>query len=416
MRILCLYFHYASPDCASGARAYSVLRALGKRHEVTVLTGRHYYDNRYSKRFPWAPPGVDVRMVDLPYANRMPAAKRLGAYLGFPLWAAATALRLPRPDVVYGISTPLTTGCAAAAVARWYGVPWVFEVRDLWPDFPIQMGAVPFRWMQRMLRRMERALYQDADHVVTVSPDMSQHVRACGVHDDRVTTLLQGTDLFLLDAADESTSRDLRERYDLGARRVVLYAGTLGRANDIPTILDAARRLEARDDVVFVIIGNGHHGPDVEAAARAHHNIVRVPPQPRHRMMPWFRLAALSLVSFLDRPVLATNAPTKLFDSLAAGTPVLVTHPGWTATLVRTHQCGWVVPPSAPEAMATAIADAIEAPAARREAGERGARLAAASFDRTAQVDRLDRLLQSVAARSAGRPNVSSDARSVPSA
>lgn len=335
-------------------------------------------------------------MVDVPYANRMSAHQRLTAYVGFPLAALWTVLRETRPDVIYGISTPLTTAAAAAVASRWHGVPWVFEVRDLWPDFPIQMGAVPFHWARRGLYALERFLYHDAAHVITVSPAMSDHVRSHGVPDKRVTTLVQGTDLWLFNAVDASATRTLRKRYGLEDRHVVLYAGTLGRANDLPTVLRAAKRLSDRSDTVFVMIGHGHHAPDVDHVARTHSNVIRIPPQPRHRMMAWFRLASIALVPFLDRPVLATNAPTKLFDSLAAGTPVVVTNPGWTADLVRTHRCGWVVPPSAPKAMALCLRRVLDRPNERRAAGHRGETLAHARWDRTAQADQLECILRSV--------------------
>jgi glycosyltransferase involved in cell wall biosynthesis len=399
MRILCMYFHYASPDCPSGARAYPLLRALGQRHEVTVLTGTHYFRNRLTSRYPWEPPGVTVRKLSVPYSNQMGVLQRLRGYVGFPLRALVAALRLPRPDVIYGISTPLTTAAAAATAARWHGVPWVFEVRDLWPDFPIEMGALPFRWLRTSLRRLERFLYRDANHVITVSPDMSRHVEACGVPSERVTTLLQGTDLHLLDASSTMSPTVLRQRHGLGDRHVVLYAGTLGRANDLTTVLAAAQYLLQRRDVTFVIVGQGHHAPDVDAAARRYRNVIRIPTQPRHRMMPWFQLASLTLVPFLDRPVLATNAPTKLFDSLAAGTPVLVTNPGWTAALVRATRCGWVVPPSDPRAMAAAISHALDHPDERNASGARGAERARAEFDRRAQVTLLERILRSASAR-----------------
>lgn len=387
MHIVCLYFHYASPDCPSGGRAYSVLRALGRRHRVTVLTGAHYHRLRQSRAFDWAPPGVTVRMLDVSYANEMSAAQRLTAYAAFPAWAGARTCRIADADVLYAISTPLTTPMAAAAAARVMGVPWVLEIRDLWPDVPIQMGALPSPLLQRPLRWAERWLYHDAAHVITVSPDMTSHVEAAGVPPARVTTLPQGTDCALLDRPDASSR--LRTAHNLGTAPVVLYAGAFGRANDIPTLLAAAERLAGRSEALFVFIGHGYHEAEIEAAARRLPNVRRIPPQPRHRMMPWFRLATVSLVSFLDRPVLGTNAPAKLFDSLAAGTPVLVTNPGWMTRFVQRHDCGWAVPPSAPDALAGRIAQILDAPEAADAAGQRGASVVRERFDRTQQTDAL---------------------------
>ena len=400
MHIVCLYFHYASPDCPSGGRAYSVLRALGQAHRVTVFTGAHYHKLRQTKAFDWAPPGVDVQMLDVPYTNEMGPVQRLAAYAGFPAWAGAHACRVPDADVLYAISTPLTTPMAAAAAARILDVPWVLEVRDLWPDVPIQMGALPSPLLQRLLRWAERRLYHDAAHVITVSPDMTTHVESTGVPSAQVTTLPQGTDCALLDRPDASSPADLRAAHRLGSRPVVLYAGAFGRANDIPTLLAAADRLAGRSEALFVFIGHGYHASDIESEARRLPNVRHIPPQPRHRMMPWFRLATVSLVSFIDRPVLGTNAPAKLFDSLAADTPVLVTNPGWMTRFVQRHNCGWAVPPSAPTALAARIAQVVGSPDTARAAGQRGGALVRERYDRSQQADALASILRTAASAS----------------
>ncbi|MFO8098660.1 MAG: glycosyltransferase family 4 protein [Salinibacter sp.] len=390
MHIVCLYFHYASPDCPAGGRAYSLLQELGKEHRVTVFTGAHYHALRQTNAYDWAPPGVQVQMLDVPYANAMTSPQRLAAYASFPVWAGAQACRVSDADVLYAISTPLTTPMAAAAAARGLGVPWVLEIRDLWPDVPIQMGALPSPLLQRPLRWAERRLYHDAAHVVTVSPDMTAHVESTGVPPARVTTLPQGTDCALLDRPDAPSPNELRDCHDLGTRPVVLYAGAFGRANDIPTLLSAAEQLAGRSGAHIVFIGHGYYDSDIEAAARRLPNVRRIAPQPRHRMMPWFQLATLSLVSFLDRPVLGTNAPAKLFDSLAAGTPVVVTNPGWMTRFVQRHDCGWAVPPSAPHSLADRIARVVEARADANAAGRRGAAVVRDHYDRADQADALE--------------------------
>ncbi|MFP4227848.1 MAG: glycosyltransferase family 4 protein [Salinivenus sp.] len=398
MHIVCLYFHYASPDCPAGGRAYSLLRELGKNHRVTVFTGAHYHALRQTHEYDWAPPGVNVQMLDVPYANEMSSPQRLAAYVAFPAWAGAKACRVPDADVLYAISTPLTTPMAAAAAAHVRGVPWILEVRDLWPDVPIQMGALPSPLLQRPLRWAERRLYHDAAHVVTVSPDMTTHVESTGVPPARVTTLPQGTDCALLDRSSASSTDALRNHHNLGSRPVVLYAGAFGRANDIPTLLAAANRLAGRSEAQFVFIGHGYHESTVAAAARRLPNVRRIPPQPRHRMMPWFQLATLSVVSFLDRPVLGTNAPAKLFDSLAAATPVLVTNPGWMTRFIQRHDCGWAVPPSAPDRLADRIARVVEAPADADAAGRRGAAVVRDQYDRADQAETLQAIFHRAAA------------------
>lgn len=393
MHVVCLYLHYNTPDCAASARAYSVLAHLARRHEVTLLTTTTWRKRRLSQHFAWVPPGVHHHSVNIPYANAMTSAQRLWAYLAFPAWAWATGVRLRNVDVVYGISTPLTTAVAAAALARWHGTPWVLEVRDLWPDFPIQMGAVPFAPLERALYRLEAWLYRRAAHVITVSPDMTDHVRR-RAPTAVASTLLPGTDRNLLSLPNAPSSAILRRRYGLEDRAVVLYAGTFGRANDIPTLIQAATHLRVHQPhVTLVFAGHGHHAPTLRAAADRLPNVLLLPPQPHHRMISWFTLADLSLVTFIDRPVLATNAPGKFFDSLSAGTPVIVTNPGWTKTFVERHDCGWYVPPSRPDRLAVRIATLFDHPDQLEAAGACGAQAAQRHFDRTDYVQGIASVL-----------------------
>jgi glycosyltransferase involved in cell wall biosynthesis len=172
-------------------------------------------------------------------------------------------------------------------------------------------------------------------------------------------------------------------------RRLVLYAGSLGRANAIPTLLAAARRLADRLDARFVFAGGGFHRPDVARAAAAQPNVCLLPPLPMPQALALFRAADLSLVSFLDRPVLAANAPGKFFDSLAAGTPVVVTNDGWTRAFVARHGCGWFVPPERPAALAARVAACLDAPDALAAAGRRATAVARARFDRRRLLARL---------------------------
>ncbi len=393
MRIAVFYQYYHNPDCALTGRHYSFLTQWARRHEITLITTNVWHERRLTNRFDWVPDGVDVHMLDAPYDNAMDAPGRLAAFARYAVKAVAKGLTTPKPDVILGSSTPLTAAWAAAKTARLRGVPWVFEVRDLWPDFPIEMGAIRRPWLKNRLYALERRLYASAAHLVPLSPDMEAHLLRHGVPPEKVTTVVNGTDFPLLDAWPDERVRALRREHDLMGKKVVLYGGAFGRANDLPALLAAARRLEHREDVRFVFTGHGYAAGAVAEAARRHDNVLHLPPQPRHRMLGWFRLADLSLVSFLGLPVLAANSPAKFFDSLGAGTPVVVTNAGWTRRFVETHGCGWYAPPSEPEALARVIEDALADPERLVEAGRRGHKTAREQFDRETLARRMEDVL-----------------------
>jgi len=394
-RILVLYQHYRTPDCPANGRVRSLLRTLRPHFRITLITSDAWRENRRTSRYSWFPDGIETTEVSVPYANRMSTRQRIQSYSLFALKALWHSARRPAPDLVYGISTPLSTAGAAALAARWHGVPWMFELHDLWPAFPIQMGAVPFRGLERALYRAERALYRSAAHVITMSPDMTAYVEDTGHSPDRVTTILPGSDLDSLYSANAPAPAQLRRRYDLPDGPLVLYAGTFGRANDIPTLIDVARQC-ADSAFSFVFVGRGFYEPELRRFANLQPSASLVPPQPQHYMGAWYKLADLSLVPFLDRPVLATNSPAKFFDSLTMGTPVLVTNPGWTKRFVEKHNCGWYVPPSSPVEMTQKLRSLMAAPDALRQAGERGRAAARDQFDRSEQLSRIPPIVEKV--------------------
>jgi glycosyltransferase involved in cell wall biosynthesis len=396
MHIAVLYQHYNTPDCAATGGHHTLISEWSRRHDITLIASRAWYEQRLTQRFDWAPPGVRVHLLDVPYDNAMTPGQRLWAFGRFAGETLLRGLTIDRPDVIFGVTTPLTTALIASLISSLRDIPWVFHLKDLWPDFPIQMGAVRSPWMQRALYGLERHLYHHAAHVVALSPDMAAHVRRRGVPPKRVSTLVNGTDFYLIDACTSDEVRTLQKQHGLQDKRVVLYAGTYGRANDIPTVLTAAERLDDRADVRFVFIGDGYEAPRVRAAARHRSNVLALPPQPRHRMFGWFKLADVSLVPFIDLPVLAANSPAKFYDSLGAGTPVVVTNPGWTKRFVEQHRCGWYVPPSSPDVLTQRLNALLNHPDALQEAGRRGAAVAREQFDRVQLARRLEAILARV--------------------
>ncbi|UYZ61802.1 glycosyltransferase family 4 protein [Hymenobacter weizhouensis] len=398
MHIAVFSQYHTNPDCPATSRHYSLLAQMARQHRVTLITTRTWERQRLTREFAWVPEGVELRAADVAYDNTMGVARRALAFGQYAAYSLREGLRIDRPDVIWGISTPLTAAWAAAQVARLRRVPWVFEVQDLWPAFPIAMEAVPSRLAQRQLYALEKSLYHSARHVLPLSPDMTAYVRGLGVPEGKLTTVLNGTDLDLAARATPEAVAALRRQEGLDGQRVVLYAGTFGRANDIPTLVAAAEQLASRcPEVVWLFMGHGYDEPLVRAAAARCSSIRLVSPQPRHAVFSWFRLAEVSVVSFLGLPVLDANSPAKFYDSLAVGTPVVVTNQGWTKTLVEKHGCGWYSPASDAAALALQLEKVLQAPAQLQAAGQAGREVASRYFDRQQIGTTIQAILEQVA-------------------
>ncbi|WP_254244997.1 glycosyltransferase [Hymenobacter sp. BRD67] len=228
---------------------------------------------------------------------------------------------------------------------------------------------------------------------------MSAYIAGLGIAESNITTLLNGTDLDLAARATPAAVAALRRVQGLEGQKVVLYAGTFGRANDMPTVIAAAEQLVAADPAAtFLFLGHGYYAPLVAAAAARWPRRIRlVGAQPRHAVFSWFALAEVAVVSFLDMPVLDTNSPAKLYDALAVGTPIIVTNNGWTKALVARHGCGWYAPAGDAAALATRLGAILAATESRREAGQRGRQLAIAQFDRLALAGQMRQILERAA-------------------
>jgi glycosyltransferase involved in cell wall biosynthesis len=402
MHVAVLLQHYHTPDCATAARPWALVKALAKHHTVTVLTTAAWHERRLSHRFDWVPEGARLEILDVPYANEMSTSERLRSFLEYAtkaLWAGVQKKTFQdgRPDLVYASSTPLTVGAVGAALALRWRCPWIFEVRDLWPDFPVQMGTLNGRpLLRRALYGLEHFLYRSADRLVTVSPGMVAHIEQFTAP-RKVSLVEYGTDFEILSQVGGEERKTLPRL--LPNEQVVLYAGSFGRANDLPTLVQVARQLQSRSDVRFVFAGSGYHRPLLERAARRLPGVSLLDPLPYPESLALFKRADLSLVSFLDRPVLATNAPSKFFDSLSAGTPVVVTNPGWTKTFVEEHRCGWYVPAERPAALARRVAAVLDDERARQSAAQNAQVAARAHFDRRVHMEKLLSIIEEVAPR-----------------
>jgi glycosyltransferase involved in cell wall biosynthesis len=376
MQILYLHQFFITRAGVGGTRSYEFARRFVARgHRVRMVTagaGSSTVD------------GIDVVGVPGAYSDYMSATaatdrERMVAFGRFAAGAAAAALRGPRPDVIYATSPPLTiAGPALAAVARWRA-PLVFEVRDLWPEAPIQMGALSNPRLQRQARSLEQQAYRRARRVIALSPGIRDGVIGAGVPAGKVVVVPNAADLDLFQPSPPP------ERFQ------VSYFGAMGEANDLTLAIEAARQLP---DMPFVLMGDGKRR--AELARSAPRNVSFPGPAPDKQAVA--ELAARSsacLTFFKDVPVLATNSPNKLFDTFAAGRPAIVNMDGWMRRLVEDNDAGLYVRDPADLSQRLAWLRAHPEEVARL--GRNGRELAEREFDRDLLAARVLDVLEEVA-------------------
>lgn len=402
MRILYLHQFFMTREGGGGTRSYEFARHLVScGHSVVMVTAASGSAARRR-----TVDGIEVVEVRGGYADyvrgtEMGYARRIAAFARFAAGATVGALRVPRPDVIFATSPPLTIALPAIAAARRRRVPLVFEVRDLWPRAPIEMGALRSRPARQAARALERGVYRAAAHVVALSPGIRDGVVSAGVDPDRVTLIPNASDLELF--SPDVDPAGLREELGLEDDFVCAYFGTMGEANDLTQVVEAAALLRDRgeDGVAFVLQGGGRHRAAIEADVRRRElsNVVLLPPGDKASVA---RLAAASdacLTIFKDVPVLATNSPNKLFDTFAAGRPAIVNTDGWQRELVERHEAGLFARPGDAADLADQVLRLRDDPDLTAALGRNARRLAEAEFDRRALAERLRGVLERAAER-----------------
>jgi len=398
VRIAYVHQYFKTPAEPGSTRSYHIAQELlASGHEVVMISGRKEGQRQLVERR--KVDGIELWSIRNPYSNRMGGGARLLSFLRFTLLATLILLRQRRTDLLIATSTPLSVGVPALLFHWFRGRPFVFEVRDLWPAAPIQLGVVRSPLAKRVLIAFERLIYRKAAHVIALSPGMAEGVIATGISTDRVTVIpnMGKADLFQPSERDEALARELG--FTAGSFRVIHF-GAMGKANGLDYVLQAAKIMQDRGDsrVQFLLLGDGSERDRLEAEARAC-GLDSVIFKGKVSMVETARIVNLcdaSVVTFVDLPILGTNSPNKLFDSLSAGLPVIVNSRGWTRDLIEGGGCGAFVDPTRPEDLVRLLELWAESPEAVQRMGRQARRLGVEEFDRTVLCPRFVALIEKV--------------------
>ena len=338
-------------DDPGGLRSYLISREMARRgHHVTMITS-------VRKSHPKAErvdvDGIDVVYVKNPYySNYLPVWRKIWSFISFVWNGSRAALKERDVSLVFATSTPLSVGAIALWLKWRRRCRYVFEVRDLWPEFPIEVGVVKSRLAIWGLRRFERSIYNKAEHIIALSPGMKEGITNTGVLSDRVSTIpnMSMTDRFYPHEPDCGTIKEFG--IDMTKFNVV-YFGSMGFANGLLYLIEAAKCLKEEGDntVQFVLLGGGATEPSLKKKAKDYglENVLFLGSQKNEVVVEVVNCCDISIVTFLNLPVLSTNSPNKFFDSLAAGKPCIVNSDGWTKNIVEENKCGCYVDPEKPE-------------------------------------------------------------------
>ncbi len=393
-RTILIHQAFVSPDEPGGTRHFEFARYLAAQgHRLTIVgsdvsyltgqqRGRKAFVTRESRD------GVEIHRA---YTYRCLHRGKIGrvvSLLSFSLSALVAAFRAGPADAIMGTTPPIFQAVSAAVIAFCRRKPLLLEVRDLWPAFLIDLGILKNPLLIAIFRWTERSLYRYATRLLVNSPAYRDYLIAQGIAPEKIALVPNGVDPAMF--CPESRGEQAREQYGLAGKFVITYAGALGLANDIDTLLEAAGLLLRSDPGIhFLLVGDGQERPRLQAKARAMQldNVTFAGPQPKQRMSEFLAASDACVAILQNIPMFRTTYPNKVFDYMAAGRPTILAIDGVIREVIEQARGGIFVPPGDAAAVAVAASTLCREPGRCRRMGASARSYVVEHFNRQQQAE-----------------------------
>jgi glycosyltransferase involved in cell wall biosynthesis len=385
MKVTYIHQYFRTPEQGGAVRSFHLAKGLVQAGiEVDLITAHDLpdYDQRWIE-------GIRVHYLPVAYDQKFGFLHRIWAFWSFVAKSRLLLKKLPRPDLLFITSTPLTTGMIGLWAKRRMALPYIFEVRDLWPEAPIQVGAIRNPVLKRLLYRLERRIYDQALSIVALSPGIASYIQKKSP--DRSVALIPNfSDLntFYPKEKNQKLASDL----GLSTGLTIAYTGALGLVNAVEELLDLAELAQrCGKNWNFLIMGQGSHSQKLMEISQSKNlkNVRFLPFGSKESVSEILSLADLAWISFAHLPVLRTNSPNKFFDALASGKAILVNHKGWVYDLVHTHELGLSCLPGKMEIAFSKLEKLEQNPSELAQMGKNARFLAETFFSKELAASRL---------------------------
>ena len=365
MHILFLTDNFPPEGNAPATRTFEHAREwVDKGHKVTVIScapnfpeGKVFegYKNKWLSKQKIK--GISVWRVKTYITANEGFIKRIIDFVSFMVSSLFFGLFVRKVDVVVGTSPQFFTVISAWGLAKFKRVPFVFELRDIWPASITAVGAMRGSWIIKILEKLELFLYFQADLIISVTHSFKLELQNRGVSADKIKVVLNGVDLSKYRPLAEK-DKEFSEKFQLQGKFVAGYVGTHGLAHALDSIIEAAELLKGEDNIRIVFAGGGADRSRLErmVETRCLYNVVMIPRQPKENMQKIWSLCDVSLVSLKDTPLFSKVISSKIFESMAMKIPIIISVPeGEASEIVITEKAGLIVPPENSKKLAGAI-------------------------------------------------------------
>jgi glycosyltransferase involved in cell wall biosynthesis len=340
MKVLILHQYFNTPETGGPLRSYYLAKALVEKGITAAVITTHN-GNDFRKEMI---EGIEVHYLPIPYSNSFGFFKRVTSFLNFVFSIVREAGQFKDYNVCYAISTPLTIGLAAIWIKWRYKIQFIFEVGDLWPEAPIQVGIIKNPVLKAILYRLEKSIYKRAKSIVALSEPIKKAINQ-KVPGKQIDVISNMSDVEYYKPAGKDP--EMEKKFNVQGKKVLSYIGTFGLANGLEQILDCAQAVSENPAIHFMLCGDGAMRSDLlkGATQRKLTNVSFIPMQDRAGVKEVLNVTDAAFISYQPLPVLETGSPNKYFDALASGKIIVVNFKGWIKDEIEKQHCGFYTDP-----------------------------------------------------------------------
>lgn len=401
---IALITHYYPPEVnAPAQRAIDHAEAwIDSGHSVTIITAipsHPYgiaYDGYENKTTEYLENGIRILRLKTLLGANSGKFNRIKNYISFLMAVALNIRRIGPIDCVISTSPQFFCGLAGTMVKRKYKVPWILEIRDVWPDSIVAVGAAKPSLLTNFIGAVAKWAYYNADHIVSVSPGFTKHFQAYGVPEEKITLIPNGITTSLV--ATDCSLEHFPELHKFEGRTIAAFIGTLGMAHGLETIVEAAKLLQHNNSIGLLLVGSGAQSEQINNSINESNlsNIIVLEQQPRDRILKLWSMVSISIVHLRKNDVFKSVIPTKLLEAMAMSTPVVLGVEGTAADILSQAEGGLCIEPENSEQLANAIEKLSLDRSLATKMAVSGRRHVVDHFDRTQMANKYIQLLNNL--------------------
>ena len=387
MKVIYLHQYFCTPSMSSGTRSYEMARRLvEKGHTVYMISSKHSHSRFIERNFSFEE-GISVWWLPVKYSNNMNFFQRIYSFIIYCIFAYKMGRKL-NYGLVFASSTPLTVAIPGIFLSKIKKVPFVLEVRDLWPAIPIELRIIRNSLLIKLSQYLEKFSYHLSDRIIALSNGMKDGIVDTGIKKSKITVIPNGSDIELFNINSEADNEFITQNDWIDTDKdIIIYSGAIGIVNGLSYMaFMAAEMIKLNPNVLFCIIGDGIEKDKINLLAKKlgiiNKNFYMIPQMSKTKLSQILSISTILTSFVINKEILWNNSANKFFDGFAAGKPIMINYEGWQADLLNKYGAGIVVPPNDPIVAVKKLNNLLEDRKRLQSMGQAGLELAKTVFNR----------------------------------